>query len=208
MARTPGPAASAPDLVGPTSFLDWPVQGARRTRVQRRRTFAHVRLEVDLQPELERAPALRVFERLESLLREREIVEGEDLLRLTARVLHGFASVGFSRVDHWEVEPGGWLPLPEPTHARLEEPLGHLVRALADKHWQGLTARRSFSVRLSGKPPFRADLTVRRLHRERRHTLTIDLHGRFTERDVRGVLAALGRQVPVLRGSVQSFSYA
>jgi hypothetical protein len=149
-----------------------------------------------------------VFERFEALLKEREVMEVGDLLRLTARALHAFSAIGFSRVDHWEIEPGGWLPLPEPTHARIQEPVGHLLRALADPTWKGYSARRAFSVRLSGRPAYRADLVVRRIHRERRHALSITLRGRLTKADVRSIVAALAERLPVLRGSVVEFAFA
>ncbi len=202
-----GPAISAPDLTGPTSFLDWPLlkAGSRRHAA---RPFSHVRVEVDLQPEIVREPRLKILERVEALLKEREVVEIGDLLRLTAGVLHAFSARGFTRVDHWEVEPGGWLPLPEPSHARIEEPVGHLLRALENEDWKGLRARRSFSVRLSGRAAFRADVVVRRIHRERRHTLTVNLWGRITRADVRGIMGTLGERVSVLRGTVVEYAYA
>ena len=79
-------------------------------------------------------PVLRQFERL---LRERSVVEPADLLRLSAGALHACSTRGFRRVDHWEFVPGGWLPLPEPTHASLAEPVGHLLRALSSAEWHG-----------------------------------------------------------------------
>lgn len=200
------PPISAPDLTGPASFLDWPTSMTPVRGHRRAPPFSHVRLEIDLQPEIVRDPGLKVFERLEALLKEREVVEIGDLLRLTARALHAFSSLGFSRVDHWEVEPGGWLPLPEASHARSQEPLGHLLKALEDEHWKGLAARRSFSVRLSGRGAMRADLNVRRVHRERRHSLTVDLHGRFTKSDVHGVIGALAQRLPVLHATVAAYA--
>ena len=201
MARPPPPPVSAPDLTGPVSILNWPVAGAGH-RSARRLVYAHVRLEIDLVPERVRDPGLPVFDRLEALLKEREVVEVGDLLRLTGRVLHAFGAVGFARVDHWEVDPGGWLALPEATHARLEEPIGHLLRALEDDHWKGLAARRGFSVRLSGRPPYRADVEVRWRHRERRHALSVDLRGTITPPDVRSIVGAVRDRVPLLRAQV------
>lgn len=198
---------SAPDVTGPVSILNWPIATTASGRAPRR-PFAHVRLEVDLQPEIVRSPPGAVFDRLEALLREREVVEIGDLLRLTGRALHAFAGLGFRRVDHWEVEPGGWLPLPEATHADRFEPLGHLLRALEDPGWSGLAARRAFAVRLSGPADLRADLVVRRLHRERRHSLTVELRGTFPKSTVRDVADALSRRLPVLRTQVAEYAYA
>ena len=206
MAPSNPPPMSAPDLVGPVSFLSWPTAMAGSRAPHRTRPFSHVRLEVDLQPEIVRQPGLRVFDKLESLIHEREVVEIGDLLRLAGRALHAFSAVGYNRVDHWEAEPGGWLPLPEATHAKLAEPLGHLLKALEDPAWKGLAARRAFSVRLSGHGPMRADLVVRRIHRERRHSMTVDLHGRFLKSDVRDVGDALAGRLPVLRIRVAEYA--
>ena len=41
------------------------------------------------------------------MFREREVVEVEGLFRLVARMLQALAPQGFTRVDHWEVHPGG-----------------------------------------------------------------------------------------------------
>lgn len=202
------PGLSAPDLTGPVSILNWPTTFAGSRPARKSRPFSHVRLEVDLRRESVRMPTFAVLDRLESLLKEREIVEGADLLRLAAQALHAFAGLGFRRVDHWEVEPGGWLPLPEASHAELIEPLGHLLRALENPGWKGLAARRAFSVRLSGAAGYRADLVVRRMHRERRHAVSIDLRGRITRSQVRDVAAALARRLPVLRVVVSEYAHA
>jgi hypothetical protein len=145
---------------------------------------------------------------MEALLREREVVEVGDLLLLTARLLHSLSADGFSRVDHWEVEPGGWLPLPEPVHERIVEPVGHLLRALKSGAWERIADARAFSMRLSGRGDLRADATVRRLHRERTSSISLDLWGRLTSRDVRDVVGSLRERLPVLRSRVTAYSYA
>jgi len=200
------PAASAPDLTGPTSILNWPVASAG-TRRRHPPPFAHVVLEIDLRHEQLERPRIPLLQQLEGLLRERSVVERGDLLRLSAAALHALAGRGFSRVDHWQVEPGGWLPLPEPTHARLAEPVGHLLRALASPAWSRLAEAREFSVRLSGKLKFRADLVVRRVHRERGHSLTIELRGSITPREVEGLVHALRGHLPVLHSRLAAFAY-
>jgi hypothetical protein len=176
------------------------VRGRRRPRV-----FAHVHLEVDLQPEVVREPGLPVFRQLEALIREREVVEIGDLLRLTAGALHALSSQGFSRVDHWETRPGGWLPLPEPSHPQIIEPVGHFLRALKDERWNRLGEARSFAIRLSSVGPNRADLLVRRIHRERVHSISLDLTGKWTPTAVRDLAGALRQRLPVLRAEVTAF---
>jgi len=205
----PGPRApslSAPDLIGPTSFLDWPTSLAASHKGRRVRPFAHVHLEVDLQPEVVREPGLPVFRQMEALLREREVVEVEDVLRLTAELLHAFSALGYNRVDHWEADPGGWLPLPELAHARRTEPVGHLLRALASDAWRRIATARGFSLRLSGPSMVRVDATIRRVHRERHHSITIDLWGKVTRTDVKDLFDALRSRLPVLRARVTAFT--
>ncbi len=164
-------------------------------------------LEVDLHHEVVRDVGLPVFRQMEALIRERQVVEIGDLLRLVGESLHALSARGFTRVDHWEVEPGGWLPLPEATHPGLVEPVGHMLRALRDDRWKHLTGARSFAVRLSGRPAFRADLVVRRVHRERTHAVSLDLWGKIRPTDVKDVVSALRTRLPVLRSQVTEYAF-
>jgi hypothetical protein len=158
-----------------------------------------VRLDVDLVRESFQRGGPGFLHRIEAVFREREVVEVEGLLRPAAHVLHALCSCGFSRVDHWEVQPGGWLPLPEPAHERLEEPVGHLLNALRSEAWERVADARSFAARLSGPEEMRADVTVRRVHRERGHAITVQLIGSVSERGLRGVERALRRELAVIR---------
>jgi hypothetical protein len=170
--------------------------------------MSHVVLEVDLRHERYDEPTIPVLRQFERLFRERSVVEQADLLRLAAGALHAFSSQGFNRVDHWEMTPGGWLPLPEPTHRTLAEPVGHLLRALSSDAWQPHARAREFAVRLSGPTKSHADLIVRRVHRERGHSITIELRGTITERDLTALVRAIRERVPVLRSRVAAFQYA
>jgi len=200
--------ASAPDLTGPVSILQWPTSAAGGRGKKKARPFSHVHLEIDLEPEVVREPGLPVFRQVEALLKERQVVEVGDLLRLTAGVLHALSAFGFRRVDHWEVDPGGWLPLPEPSHARIEEPVGHFLRALESDAWKGLSARRSFSVRVSGLRDLRADFVARRVHRERRHSLSVDLYGTLTAVQLKDLAGLLRHRLRVLDVTLTEYSYA
>jgi hypothetical protein len=62
-------------------------------------------------------------------------------------------------------------------------------------------------VRVSGHPKIRADLVVRRVHRERGHSITIDLRGWIAERELSGLVRALRERLPVLRSAVTQFAY-
>ncbi len=198
---------SAPDLIGPTSILEWPTSGPSVKRRRSKQPFTHVHLDIDLKPGAVHEPSVPILRQFEAFLREREVVEAGDLLRLAGGLLHAMSAQGYSRVDHWEVEPGGWLPLPEPTHARVEEPVGHLVRALASDAWSKVARARAFSVRLSGPGAVRADVVVRRVHRERTPTLSIDLHGRITPSALEDLVGALRQRLPVYRTRVGPYSY-
>ncbi len=203
----PAGGLSAPDLTGPTSILNWPISGPRSQRRRKQRPFAHIHIEVDLRPETLAANG-GIVGRIEKVLREREVVESADLLRFTAGVLHAFSAAGFVRIRHWEAQPGGWLPLPEDrSGARSEEPLGHFLRALRGDAWSQLKASRSFSMRLGAMGDLHADVVIRRLHRERHHTVSIDLRGRFPEATVDDLVGALRSRTPVRSTKVTEASY-
>ena len=206
--RAPTVPLSAPDLVGPTSILSWAPGLAPSHKGRRPRVFSHVRVEIDLQAERVREPGLPVFRQIEALLRERQVIEVGDVLRLTAQLLHALASEGFTRVDHWEATPGGWLPLPEPGHEGRIEPVGHLERALQSEAWRTLALARSFAVRLSGRAPIRADLTVRRVHRERTPSISLELWGTCAMRTVHDIVGAIRARLPVLRSRVTEYTEA
>jgi hypothetical protein len=156
-------------------------------------------LEVDLVHEAFRRRGLPFLHRLEAIFREREVVEVEGLLRLVAKLLHALAARGFSRVDHWEVHPGGWLPLPEPAHERLVEPVGHLLNALRSNAWRRVAGARAFSARLSTTGVLRADFTVRRVHRERGHAITLELFGPLAEKELVSIERALREDLSIVR---------
>jgi hypothetical protein len=198
------PAMSAPDLIGPTSFLSWPTLGGRGKRKSGGSAFSFVRIEVDLRHERLASPSIPIFQQLEALVREQRVVEAEDLLRSTALLLHALSARGFRTVYHWEVRPGGWLPLPEPTHPGKVEPVGHLLKALESDQWRAVATAREFAVRLAGGST-RVDATVRRVHRERGHSISLELRGRLTQRDLHAMVDGLRDRLPVLRARVSEF---
>ncbi len=203
----PAGGLQAPDLTGPTSILNWPIAGPRAQRRRRRRPFAHVHIEIDLRPESP-PPGRGLLGKIEKVLREREVVESPNLLRFTFGILHAFSAAGFVRIHHWEVQPGGWLPLPEDASgARDEEPLGHFLRALQSDAWSRLRTARSFSMRLGAMGHLHADVVIRRAHRERNHTVSVDLRGRFPEEAVDDLVGAIRSRMPVRSTKVTEASY-
>jgi hypothetical protein len=149
------------------------------------------------------------LQRLESVLSEKELVESADLLRLAGATLHAFAARRFRWIDHWEVQPGGWLPLPErKSHRAPEEPVGELLKALESGTWAPAAKARSFAVRLSDRSGNRADIVVRRVHRRRRHALSLDLWGRWTNATIDDVTGSLSTRLTVSRSTMTKFTYA
>ena len=200
-------AASAPDLIGPVSLLNWPVAGPRSVRRHRQRPYTHVHLEIDLTPTSLAVGASAVVRRIEKMLRERNVEESVDLLKLTGTVLHAFSAVGFVRVYHWEMSPGGWLPRPNGTRAASETPLAQPLRALESPPWKTAARARSVALRLGARGNLHADIVIRRVHRERHHSISLDLNGLFPESTVRDVVGALHQRVPLEQARVTHFAY-
>jgi hypothetical protein len=158
-----------------------------------------VRVELDLPHERLVPSAVPVLRQIESFLREQEVEEEGSLLRRSAALLDELGDLGYSTVDHWEVDPGGWLPLPEAIHRGRIEPVGHLVRALGSPAWAYLAEARAFRVRLSSDHGRRLDADIRHVHRERQHSITLDLWGPPEPRDLHRLVGRLRRRFAPLR---------
>jgi hypothetical protein len=182
--------------------LEWPGSWRAALEADRSVRLAHVRLELDVEHEGYRTGAVSFLEPLTSLLHEREIESAEDLLQMVGELFQALGSAGFKRVDHWEARPGGWLPLPEATHATLAEPITHLERALAHPAWAAVGKAHSFAVRLSGPERLRLDVVVRRVHRERLHAVSLELWGDFHRRLVEDLVVRLHDDLPLARAEV------
>ncbi|MCI4372706.1 MAG: hypothetical protein L3K02_03580 [Thermoplasmata archaeon] len=150
-----------------------------------------------------------VLRRLEEWVGLRKIVESADLIRLTGATLHAMSSDGFRRVDHWEVSPGGWLPLPEHSaRPGRDESVGHLLAALESDDGHSIARARSFSMRLSDFKGKHADVVVRRTHRKGRHSISLDLRGHWTRDEVGRLKGALADRLPVEHSEITKFQYA
>jgi hypothetical protein len=187
-----------------------PWAGPRSTRRTRNRSFRHAHIEIDLIPKPEARTASPLWARLERFLAEKKVEESADLVWLTAETLHALASHEFRRVDHWEVTPGGWLPPPEFASTDLNdaEPVGQLLKAIGSGVGPSIAKARSFSVRISDMHGNRADIVVRRVHRLRRHTLSLDLWGSWTKGRISELTGALAARLPVARSTLTKFQYA
>ncbi len=207
--RPPPPALSAPGLVGPISILDQPISGPRSNRRARSRPYSHVRIEMDLAGPGVRIGASAFLDRLETLLAEREIVESADLLRLTAATLHALAARRFRWIEDWEIEPGGRLPSPAGTGGTrgAEAPVGDLLAAIDGGAWAAGARSRRFSVRVSDRRGNHVEAVVRRVHRQRRHALSLDLHGSWTRAAVDALTGSLGSRLPVSHTTLTKVQY-
>jgi hypothetical protein len=202
------PPLAAPGLIGPISILNQPISGPRSARRRKNRPFAHVHLNVDLQSEPGELPPVPALQQLENLLSGRRIVEAAGLVRMAGGTLHAFSARGFRRVAHWEVAPGGWLPLPEPTRRpSKEETVGHLAKILESDQARSIEKARTFSVRLSDFNGNHADVVVRRVHGKRRPAISLDLQGYWTREDLEKLKGALADRLPVAHSEVTKFQY-
>lgn len=201
---------SAPGLIGPNSILNPPWSSTGSAHKRSSTSFRHAHLEIDLEAKRPHHQGEPLLERLAHLLEERDIVEGSDLVVLAAHALHALASRRFRRVDHWEVAPGGWLPPPHagkaPDHAG--EPVGMLLDALEGKHALALTEATSFSARLSDLHGNHADLVIRRVHRKKKHALSVDLWGTWNKATIADLVGALKERLPVEHVDVTRVQYA
>jgi hypothetical protein len=200
--RRPARSVSAPS--GKAPVLEWPGEVPGFSAGRREDRFRRVQLELDVEHERYRPEPVSLLAPLTSLLHEREVEDAQDLLTMTAQVLRAFAGAGFRQVDHWEARPGGWLPLPEAAHARLAEPVAHLLRALLDPSWASVGRARRFAARLSSADRFRLDFVVRRVHRERVHAVSVDLYGRLARRQVEDLVVRVHDRLPLVRAEVAS----
>ncbi len=203
------PALSAPGIGTANPLLAPSVSGPRSSRRHRNRPYSHVHLEIDLAPKPPAPGGDPLLERLAGFLRERKVTEKGTLILLAGATLHALSSRRFRRVDHWEILPGGWLPPPRSgTAPESDEPVGHLLEALESGAWTSVAAARSFSARLSDLSGGRIDVVVRRVHRERRHTVSMDLWGSWTQDTVEELQGAMAQRLPVLHSTMTQFQFA
>ena len=150
-----------------------------------------------------------MLERLAGMLREREVIEKGTIVLLAGGALHALAARRFRLVNHWEIVPGGWLPPPiVGRKAETDEPVGHLVEALEGENGPKIGSARSFSARLADGSGNAIDMIVRRVHRERRHAMSLDLWGSWTPESVKDVEGSVAQRLPVMKSEMTKFQYA
>lgn len=202
------PALAAPgvqDLLKPPRQT---IGGPRSVRRRRNLPYAHVRLEFDLSSHETKSRGEPLLDRLGRALQENQAGVGGTLIAFAAATVHALAACGLRRVDHWEISPGGWLPLPSHSKSKDEpEPVGQLVRTLEGRGWSSLSSARSFSARLSDFKGGRVDVRLRRSRLEPRYALTLDLWGTWTQQDVHDVEGAMAERIPVVHVSMTKYQY-
>jgi hypothetical protein len=201
------PALAAPGIGELLATPQQSLSGPRSLRRRRGRVLNHVQFEFDLAPEPTNTAGVPLLERLAQRLKERRVVEKGSLVQLAAAVLHALSSQGFRRVDHWEVEPGGWLPLPtKQKKPGAEEPVGDLLELLQSDIWSSIASARSFSARMSDFSGGRAEVVVRRVHRLH-HALTLKVWRTMTKGQVEDLKGAIDHRLPVTRSTMTRFGY-
>jgi hypothetical protein len=201
------PALAAPGIGELLATPQQSLTGPRSLRRRRGRMFHHVQFEFDLAPKPTNTAGVPLLERLAQSIKERRIVEKGSLVQMAAATLHALSSLGFRRVDHWEIEPGGWLPLPtQRKDPAAEEPVGDLLEILENGTWPSIASARSFSARMSDFSGGRADVIVRRVHRFR-HALTLKVWRTMTKGQVEDLKGAIDARLPVSRSTKIRFGY-
>jgi hypothetical protein len=207
--KEPEPALAAPGVEGLLAGPKSPISGPRSSRRSRNRSFSHVHVELDLAPKPYDPTGVPVLEKLVGLLTERKIVEKGNLILLAAATLHALSARRFRRVDTWEISPGGGLPAPPPgTDSADSEPVGDLLEALQSGAWSAVGKANTFSAHLSDLAGAQVEVVVRRVHREGRHALTLDLRGTWTQTTVDELKGSLSNRLPVERWTVTKVQYA
>jgi hypothetical protein len=200
-------ALSAPDLIGPISILNEPVSGPRESRRSKNRPYSHAHFEIDVSTGAALRGDAPHLQEVERAMSRAQIAQVPDLMLLAAGTLHALSARRFRQVDHWEVSPGGWLPLPTAQGRRgSNEPVGHLLAVLEGEGASPLLKARSFAARLSDGQGHRIDVVVRRA--QRRHTLSLDLNGVWTRDTIHDLLGSLAQRVPVSQTTLTKFRYA
>lgn len=204
-----GPPLSSPDVIGgPFMVTQPPISGPRELRRRKNRPFSHLHYEIDLAADAGEPVKHPWFSELKVVLEHQKIEEGAEIVHMVAAVLHGMSARRFKWIDHWEVHPGGWLPLPDRKNRDAgEEPVGVLLSALERDDCPPVAKAHEFSVRLSDHQGDRADVVVRRPPHLGHHGITLDLWGKWTGESAEDVVAAIHSRLPLNHATLTKYQY-
>ncbi len=194
---------SAPDLIGPVSIVNWPTSGPSQRRKGPTRPFRHALLEIQLQAPTVQAPKNPLLRGLEKALHAQPVVESGVFGRRVVAALHGLSAKGYRSVVHWETHPAERIGAPESG----DEPVSTLLAALAQDGGKGLAGATTFRAVLADTQGNRADITLRRIHREGRPGILLELTGAIPPEALHGVVGALAERLPLKSSHLVRYAY-
>jgi len=200
----PGPTPlSAPDLIGPVSIVNWPISGPSHHRKGPTRPFRHALLEIELQSPTVQAPKNALLRGLEKALHAEPVVESGSFGRRVVAALHGLSAKGFRSVVHWETRPAERIGAP----GEGDEPVSTLLATLSDEGGKGLAGAAAFRAVLADTKGNRADITLRRIHREERPGIILELTGAIPPDALHGLVGALAERLPLKSSHLVRYTY-
>ena len=194
---------SAPDLIGPVSIVDWPTSGASQRRKGPPRPFRHALLEIRLQSPTVQPPKNALLRGLEEAFRSRPVVEAGSFGRRAVATLHGFSARGYRSVVHWETHPPELIGSP----GEDGEPISALLAALSQGGGKGLAGAATFRAVLADTSGNRADITLRRVHREDRPGIVLELTGTIPPAELHDLVSALAERLPLKSSHLVRYAY-
>ena len=194
---------SAPDLIGPVSIVNWPTSGASQRRKGPPRPFRHALLEIRLQSPTVQPPKNALLRGLEEAFRSRPVVEAGSFGRRAVATLHGFSARGYRSVVHWETHPPDRIASP----GEGEEPISTLLTSLSKDGGPGLAGASTFRAVLADTSGNRADITLRRIHREGRPGIILEMTGSIPPAELHGLVGALVQRLPIKSSHLVRYAY-
>lgn len=207
--KEPEPALAAPGLTGAMSIETPPMGGPRSNRRSRNRPYAHVTVEMEIDParkDTERSP---VRERRVGSASRSETSDAASLLVQAAELLHAVAAHQFRRVESWTLHPSS-VTIPDDRRGASDAsvPLGALVKAIEAVARDPTKRARSFDAVVSDRAGQRVGLRLRHATLSKRTVLNLDLSGTWTKLSVHSLEGAISDRLPVVRSEWKKYRYA
>ena len=200
----PGPIPiSAPDLTGPVSILNWPISGPSHRRKGPALLFRHALLEIHLQSPTVEAPKNALLRSLAEAFHSQPVVEAGSFGHRVVAALHGLSARGFRSVVHWETHPPDRIASP----GEGEEPISTLLTSLSKDGGPGLAGASTFRAVLADTSGNRADITLRRIHREGRPGIILEMTGSIPPAELHGLVGALVQRLPIKSSHLVRYAY-